>query len=466
MINTHEGALAHEHALDHGLEFFSKAGSLYDKTNTATFYGGEETALSLFQKTWIVNKEESMKLLLWLRDCRGGAGNRSGFRACLGWLASHDPEWIKVNIDKIPEVGRWDDLKVLYTTKLQTEAAKLWAKSLQNGDVLAAKWADRSDKFLQKELGVNEADLRKMLAALRQQHIVEAKMCSNEWMNIAYKTVPSVAMSRYSKTFGKHDPEGFGAYKEALVKGTVEIHADTLFPHDCVRTCLHGDTAIADAQFNALPNFIPEDERIIVIADTSGSMDQLLGKSKVLQAVHVSQGMALYCSAKLSQTNPFYKKFIGFCHESKFVDWREHTFSSAVHDYKIFNHAVGSTRIDVALDSLLNTAKFYNVPQEMMPTTLLIVSDMQFTFGARTTKTTEVKKCMNLWVENGYKVPKIVYWNTAGYAGQPDTVKGIDVGLISGFSPAILKSVFSCSDFSPRGIMLKTLEKYNINIPE
>jgi len=85
MRRTYEGAKAHEHSLDHALEFFSKAGSLF--VNSDTYYGSEDTALGLFQKTWIVEPLTSMKLLFWLRDCRGGAGNRSGFRACLNWLA-------------------------------------------------------------------------------------------------------------------------------------------------------------------------------------------------------------------------------------------------------------------------------------------------------------------------------------------------------------------------------------------
>ena len=85
MLKTHEGAQAYEHSLNHALELFSKGGSLFKKRGS--FYSGDESALSLFQKSWIVDKELTFKLLLWLRDCRGGAGNRSGFRDCLHWLA-------------------------------------------------------------------------------------------------------------------------------------------------------------------------------------------------------------------------------------------------------------------------------------------------------------------------------------------------------------------------------------------
>jgi len=69
MKDTHEGANAFEHSLDHAVEFFSKAGSLFTKRDS--FYEGEESALALFQKVWIVDKALAMRLLLWLRDCRG-----------------------------------------------------------------------------------------------------------------------------------------------------------------------------------------------------------------------------------------------------------------------------------------------------------------------------------------------------------------------------------------------------------
>ena len=75
---THNGANAFEHSENHTLEFFSKAGSLFTKKQT--YYGSESTAIQLFKNAWRADKETSMKLLFWLRDCRGGSGNRSGSR--------------------------------------------------------------------------------------------------------------------------------------------------------------------------------------------------------------------------------------------------------------------------------------------------------------------------------------------------------------------------------------------------
>lgn len=469
MMRTHEGANCFEHSLDHAVEFFSKAGSLFVRSNTSNYYQGEESALSLFQKAWIVDRVVAMKLLFWLRDCRGGAGNRSGFRVCVKWLAENEPAWVGANIGAIPEHGRWDDLRSLFGTPLQAHAADLWAGAIREGNVLAAKWADRKDipiLSILKSYGEvsNVPSFRRYLAAMRKPHIVEHKMCTNEWDNINYPTVPSVAMSRYTNAFNKHDADRFANYKQALQKGGATIHASVLFPHNCVITALSGDKAIADAQFDALPNYMEEaQERIVVISDTSGSMSSRISKDSSVQAVHVSIGMALYCSAKIGP-GPFYKKFIAFESESSFKDWEKMTFSQACNNRRVFDGAVGSTRIDRALDLILKTAKFFSLADAQMPTMLLIVSDMQFHQGTSGTSS-EVINSMKKWSDEGYSVPKIVYWNTAGYAGQPSTVKMPNTALVSGYSPATLRAIFGGDDLTPRGVMMKAIEKYQVQIP-
>lgn len=471
---TKEGAKQHEHSLDHAVEFFSKAGSMFVEKDH--FYGGEESALSLFQKVWIVDEELAMKLLLWLRDCRGGSGNRSGARECYHWLANHSPEWLAANIGWLPLVGRWDDLRHLFRTDAEKYAVDLWAEALKSKDVLAAKWADRSDSPIRKLLGMKIGDFRRFLAKLRKDHIVEHKMCTNRWNEVGYESVPSVAMARYTKAFGKHDEERFENYKESLKKGEVKIHADVLFPHDCVRTARHGDKEIADAQFEALPNFMEgADEKIMVIPDTSGSMVSVVAGS--IQAVDISQGLALYCSGKMPKDGPFYKKFIAFCSESEFKDWEGMTFSEAVCDRNIFDGAVGATHIHTALDLILKVATTFKLTEDQMPTALMIVSDMQFhpdsgrrgrffhQYHGVASKGSEVERSLEKFEAAGYKKPKVIYWNTGGYAGSPATVKSPNTALVSGFSTGVLKALLSGEDFTPRAVMLRALEKYDVTIP-
>lgn len=467
-MKTHEGANAYEHTLNHGLEFFSKAGSLYDTPGKKNFYEGESSALDLFINAYAADKILAFSLLLWLRDCRGGAGNRSGSRSIYKWLAKTDPSLLQANIHQLPMIGRWDDLRCLFRTPVELAAATLWSDAILAREVLAAKWAARTDVPLRTLLGFDAPGFRKLLASIRKDHIVEHKMCQKEWTRIKYEHVPSVAMSRYTKAFRKHDEDRFNVFKEDVKSGVKTVHADVLFPHDCVMTCRHGDAEMAGLQFEALPNFLQGedlDERVIVIADSSGSMEQPLAGGKV-EAYDVSIALALYCSSKMREDSPFYKRFITFCSEGHFKDWRNLSFEDAVHDQSIFDGAVGSTRIDSALDLILNTAIKREIPQELMPTTLLIVSDMQFSNGGSRNDDTEVEHCLKKFEAAGYDKPKVLYWNTAGHSGSQATESMANVGMVSGFSPSILKSVLGGTDFSPIAIMLRTLEKYEIVLPE
>ena len=471
-ILGHNQDILHEDSGNPLLDFFSKAGSLRSGKDVTSYYGSETTALELFKKAWKENETKAMKLLFWLRDRSGGAGNRSGFRDCIKWLAEKHSAWVKSNLSLIPFYGRWDDLKSLYNTPVGKLATDLWGKAIKDDKnethILACKWAKREDKNLQKALDMNEAELRKLLASNRKDHIVESKMCAGRCDEIDYKTVPSVAMNRYTNAFAKNDPVGWEKYKKSLVKAenvAELIHAQVLFPYQClvaVRNVKQEDRVIADAQFEALPNYMEKTNyRIMSICDFSGSMG---GKeiSKNITLLDVCKSLGLYCSDRLDKSNPFYRKFLEFSDTYEIVDWSKQKFSEAV---DCGNGNVANTNIEAALNGLLSTAKMFKVKNNQMPNILLLLSDMQFDQGTQNVDKTVVDACMDEWKKEGYDVPKIIYWNLAGYAGSPSKDK-VDVALVSGFSPSVLTAVLGGEDFSPVAIMNKAIEKYKIVVPK
>ena len=402
-----------------------------------------------------------------------GAGNRSAFRECLRWLAETDPKWIIANINQIPELGRWDDLRVLNGTPCEDAAVKLWAEAIAKKDGLACKWADRSDLSLLRELRKAKivkdiGDFRRLLAAGRK-NIVERAMCSNRWNEVEYPHVPSVAMSRYNKAFNKHDEARFAKFKEKVEKGEAKINASVVFPHDLARLVENGDYETANLQFKAMPNFLEgTNQRILCLCDSSGSMESVIAGS--IQAIHVSTALSLYCSDRIGKDNPFWRKIIQFESESKLSDWSDTNFAGAYgygpNAHKIFDGACGYTRIDKALDSILNHAKMFKSTNEQIPNVLLIISDMQFTsIPSDSFNDTVVESCMSKWEKAGYSRPKIVYWNISPYSGSPATINSKNVGLVSGFSTSILKAIFGGEDFSPKGIMMRAIEKYKVIVP-
>jgi hypothetical protein len=451
------------------VEFFSKAGSLMEKRKQ--YYGNEASALDLFQNAWAMDRVRAFKLALWLRDARSGAGNRSGSRKVFAFMAAQDPEWVKLNFDLIPKYGRWDDFGAFVGTLLEKDALAYWADAISKKDGLACKWAPRENKAnkalakaLRAALHLSSKEYRKHLA--ENTSVVETAMCSKNWGEINYSQVPSVAMSRYGKTFKAKDSARFASFLEKVAdpESSEKINAGALFPHDVYRSYKAGQRAVADAQFAALPTFFETGMRVMPIVDTSGSMS--VNVSGSIQAIDIAVSLALYASDRLGAENPFYRKFIPFSTNATFVDWRNaKSFSEGVN---AFSRAtgfgwVGSTHIASAFNLLLDTASFLNVTNEQMPNVILVISDMQFNSGT-TGSGTELQNLMEIWKSRGYDVPKIVYWNTAGNAGSPDTAYSNNIGFVSGFSPSILKSVFSGTDFTPEGIMNTTLENYPIKM--
>lgn len=445
------------------LDFFSKAGSLF--TNRVSYYGEELSALDLFKLAWAENRKLALKLLFWLRDCRGGAGNRSGFRSILRWLALSHKDWVIANLEFIPVYGRWDDLLVLQGTDCEESAFSFWSRAILAGDSLAAKWAPRARKnrpafnALRRLAGMGPGEFRRLLS--RQTRVVETNLCEKTYSEIDYSKVPSLALGRYNRAFSRHDGDRFSAWKAAVLAGNADIHASVLFPHDVLRT-MYSDSEqpsrLAELQFAALPDYLSaKNMRIMPVCDFSGSMEVAISGS--IRAIDVSLGLGLYCSDRLGAGNPFFRRFIRFSTDSALVDWRNLSFCEAA---EVMNDGyIGSTDIGAALRNILNMGVLLGATSDQMPNCLLIISDMQFDGAVSRSDNTAVESVLCEWINAGYKVPRIVYWNLAGYAGSPARKEDISVAMISGFSPSILLSVFGCE--GPVQVMLKTLEKYNLN---
>ena len=124
-----------------------------------------------------------------------------------------------------------------------------------------------------------------------------------------------------------------------------------------------------------------------------------------------------------------------------------------------------STDLVRAMDKILKTAKSGNVPQEEMPETLLIMSDMQFNQCARFDHSA-MKMIARKFEAAGYELPKIVFWNLNAKDNVPVSFDKSGVALVSGFSPSILKAVLAADmeQFTPEAIMMKALmvERYDI----
>ena len=115
-----------------------------------------------------------------------------------------------------------------------------------------------------------------------------------------------------------------------------------------------------------------------------------------------------------------------------------------------------STNLEATFDLILDTAVRESLPESEMPTKLLIISDMEFDSAAD--GQTNLDSIRLKYSNAGYKMPEIVFWNVNGRLGNsPAQVRDKGIGLVSGFSPAILKSILKGEIYSPRQLMMDTV---------
>ena len=63
-----------------------------------------------------------------------------------------------------------------------------------------------------------------------------------------------------------------------------------------------------------------------------------------------------------------------------------------------------------------------------------------------------------LYDAHGYQLPNIVFWNVNGRVGNvPATKTDKGIGLVSGFSPAILKAILAGRDYTPVDLMVEAI---------
>jgi hypothetical protein len=226
---------------------------------------GKQMLIDSFTKAYIENPLTAIKLLFWVRDVRGGAGERQVLRDIITYLAdSKAKSVLKKNLFLIPEYGRWDDLLPLIGTSLEEDALSLIAYELKDNQnaktiSLVAKWMPRPNvssrekkkwaSVLRKYMGLDPKTYRKML--VEQTNVVEQLMCVKAFGSIQYGKIPSKAMSDYMRAFGKNDQERFAAYLNAVNNGDEKINTGAVYPYDIIKNMEHGSENGADAQWNA-----------------------------------------------------------------------------------------------------------------------------------------------------------------------------------------------------------------------
>ena len=452
---TANGMVTLAHSGDPTVDLFFSIASSRGKDVTAAF-----------ARSYAADPDLTMKMLFWARDARHGSGERNTFRNIIRHLEKTQPDSLLKNLKLVSEYGRWDDLLVFETPLFKLAAFDLFTRALRDGNGLAAKWTPVKGPIaneLRKYLNMTPKAFRQMVVGIR--NTVEQKMCAQEWSDINYNHVPSVAANRYMKAFTKRDKDRYAEWKAGLKTGVTKVNAAVLYPYDVLKSVTHGVSDVALAQWNALPNYLNSDSRILPVIDTSSSMNQPVGGQEGvgMDCMHVAISLGLYIADK--QTGAFKDCFLNFNDDSHIHVIHGDLLAKLTQIRRC--SWGGSTNIESAFRSILDVAIKNQLPAEEMPKYLVVLSDMEYNpayHNGRSVGAFELGQKM--FSDAGYTCPRIVWWNLSARTNATGNVPVMfdqnGTALVSGFGASILKSILGAKNFTPRDIMLETLmsERY------
>lgn len=421
-----------------------------------------------FVAAFAENKELALRVAQWARDVREGAGERQIFRDILKYLEKTDTEAASLVMNKVPELGRWDDLLVFTDSNLKAQAFGLIKGALNEGNGLCAKWMPRQGATaaeLRKFMEMTPKTYRKTLVGLT--NVVETKMCAREWDAIDFSKLPSLASARYRTAFYKNS-EKFKEYVAKLAAGdkSVKVNAGAVYPYDVLKsvimqgwgakTLTKTDRDFIVAQWEALPNYVG-DANILPMVDVSGSMSCLAGgprsKSSV-RCIDVAVSLGLYLADK--NQGAFKDVFCTFSGKPELLNLQGNVIQKAEQMEK--SSWEMNTNVIAAFKKILDVAKKGKVSDAEMPRALLILSDMQFDQCA-SFDDSALQSIKRNFTDAGYTVPAVIFWNINSHDNAPVKFDQRGVALVSGFSPTIVKSVLAADlkTMTPEAIMMQTI---------
>ena len=425
---------------------------------------------------------DTLKLLMWARDVREGAGERYLFRHAMARLAGMLTDTAVVAILRhTPEFGRWDEVLPHVRSKRFGEVALDMIKYalVEEKDRLCAKWMPREASTtawmrdvasrIRAHLGMSNREYRKLLVGLT--HVVETPMCAGEWDTIEFGKVPSVAHKMYRSAFKRHAPSAYGEYVTALATGRAKVNAAALYPHDVLRMLEDGDAscdAVAEAAWRALPDYLGDGVRVLPMIDTSGSMTSEIPNLGGATCMDVAIAIGLYVAERAEGgLNHAYMTFS----ERATIERVPPAASLREKVDQIRGAAwAQNTNLMAAFEELLSAVTNAGCASNRMPTVILVISDMEFDECVNAPEDTALQGMRKLYANAGYELPGVVFWNVRARARNNCPVQMHESGtaLVSGFSPAVLKAVLRHHRFTPMSVLRDILDnpRYDIFAPD
>ena len=491
---TENGAITHKTTKSTLLDMFALGGAYRTRSDA--------DVVVLFKNAYEENPTYALKCLFYLRDVRGGQGERRFFKTAMKWFANTDVEAARRNLKHIPEFGRWDDLYLFVNTPLEAEAFQFMREQLAldvqcKTPSLLAKWlksentSSMESRLLAKKtrqyFGMTAKQYRKTLSILRERiNVLERLMSAGKWDEIEFDKIPSKAGLIYKNAFARHDIErakaGAQTYEAFAKDTTTTVNADTLYPYEVVAKAFNlmgykggwsraykvpldnTDRLMINKYWDNLADYIQgADFNGIAVVDTSGSMCG----SAASAPINVAISLGMYCAEK--NNGPFKNHFISFESNPHLIKIEGADFCDKVYNITGVDWG-GSTNIEAVFDLLLNTAIRNKCSQDEIPQNVIIISDMEFNSCVSTNTRrswegipeTLFEAMERKWNQHGYEMPQLTFWNVQARQNNiPMKTEG-RVNYVSGMSPVIYEQVMK--SLSAYDLMMDKLnsERYSV----
>ena len=472
VTRTENGAVTRKTTMSALLDLFG--------TGAAYRTRSESDCIVLFQKAFDENPVYALKCLFYLRDARGGQGERRFFRVVTKWLADNKTAAMKRNLKYVPEFGRWDDLYVFVGTALEKDAFDLMGEQfvldLQcKTPSLLAKWLKSENTSsadsralatkTRKTFGLTPREYRKSLSVLRARiNVLERLMSAGQWDKIEFDKIPSKAGLVYRNAFARHDVERMRAdknavaYKDFVQDKNTKVNAKALYPYEVVAkaTDYTGinrgwywsqnydrndpvERAAINKYWDNLEDYFKGATLdALCMIDTSGSM----WGTDASAPINVAISIGLYAAERAR--GPFHGHYISFSSRPQLIETYGSDFVDKVR--RIYStNLCENTNIEAAFDMLLNTAIKSHCRQSDLPKTIIVVSDMQFDaqrgrYGS--SNATLMENIAYKWQRAGYQMPELVYWNVQARGNNVIPMQAKDgITFVSGFSPVLFEQI-------------------------
>lgn len=463
---TENGGITHKTTNSDLLDMFAMGAAMRNRS--------DEDVILMFKKAFAENPTLAMKMLFYIRDVRGGQGERRFFRVILKWAATDKQvrESVRKNIQYIPEFGRWDDLYAFADTPLMNDALALIKNQLAldvecQTPSLLAKWLKsenasssetaRLANITRHYLGMSHKQYRKTLSILRARiNVLEVLMSANRWDEIEFDKIPSKAGLIYKNAFARRDIIK-AKYEKFAKDENTKVNAGTLYPYEVVEKAIqlmggyygyrrnialdNTDRLMINKYWDNLTDFFAGAKLdALCMIDTSGSMSGT--------PINVATALGMYCAER--NQGPWHNHYISFSSRPQLIETTGVDFCDKVQRI-VATNLCENTNIEAAFDMVLNTAIRTGAT---LPEYMIVISDMEFdsatgnywhrngtmcTANAETVMETIERK----FNAAGFRMPKLIYWNVDARQANIPMIGNHYVSYVSGFSPSIFKSILT-----------------------